>query len=237
MCQLFARGVASGRLFACIMLVVLGASACGTTATQLRTYEEQYPESRAKQFVASGSAKAAGAAIVFNAFDFLPQPGGHDHYDIKWPGAPTQPLHWNNVTFYVPSVSLTAPAPTDVTLCFWIKDDVSMWWDTTLGTFCVTIHKGATRPTAPADIKAPTGDAPPAGAPNFHSGAFWLGCTKKGKIKGSESKNGQDADVYIESFEVLSTGVPLTWKTTASQSPRHRVQCLFTVPVTPIPTQ
>jgi hypothetical protein len=58
------------------------------------------------------------------------------------------------------------------------------------------------------------------------TGRFWLVCTKKGKVKGNESKDGREAKVYLESFDIASD-IDLgtwTWGVTAPRN-THRVRC------------
>lgn len=206
-----------------ILLVV---AACATVVRERAVYSQAQPPSHGTDFVTAAARYSAGASIKFKPFDFSPRRGSRT-FDIGESGAARGPLRWVDAKLYVPSVSLTSPAPAEVTLCFWVKDDVSMGWDTTLGVFCVTIRKGATAPHR-HDIKAFTSAGQThRGASAFHYGSFWLVCTRRGRVRGSENEEGGSGDVYIESFGQLFTGgAAVDWRVSAPQSPRHRVRCL-----------
>ena len=161
------------------------------------------------------------------AFDFIPI--GTDDYNLNWPGPPRRKLTWADVKFYRPEVEIDVPAPSDITFFFWIKADRGWWPDPTLGFFSVKILKDRKTPRI-EDISCPSASGsgkPPQNAPPEGSiGSFWLGCTKKGKVRGNEGKdNDRHARVYMECFDLIVCEIPLDWSWENDQSPRHTVRC------------
>lgn len=157
--------------------------------------------------------------IVVRPFDFAPSDGT---YNLNCSG---RALQWSDVEFYTPQISLQDPAPADVQLFFWVKKDRTMWADPTLGFFHATIRQGQRQPAA-NDIVGPThnGGAAPQGAPNETRGNFYLGCTRKCKVKGSEGKDDNRSNTYLEIFNLAVTG-GFDWEAMDKQSPRHSISC------------
>lgn len=177
-------------------------------------------------------AKVAGVARVTPSipevrvlpFDFIALDGD---YGMNW-CEPREDLNWANVDFYKPLITLESPAPCDITLYFWIKEDISFWFDNELGWFYVTIRRGSQNPID-SDIYCPSDCnclRVPTNSPSGSIGSFWLGCTKKGKVRGNEGKTGRGANVYIEIFSLAGIqGESVNWDYTSDQSPRHYIYC------------
>lgn len=171
-------------------------------------------------------ASLPAVAVRLLPFDYSPIDGSE--YALNWPGPPRRELRWEDVKIYRPSVRLDNPAPAEIAFSFWVKEDRSWWFDKTLGLVRVTFRQGEMLPSD-ADIIGPSASGSgkaPFDAPSHATGGFYLGCTKKGKVKGSEDKNGREATVYMERFSVASTGgVPVDWYSESDQSPRHKIRC------------
>ena len=119
--------------------------------------------------------------------DFTPEDG---NYDVNWPGPPRRPWTEADKDFYQVRATISDPAPEDFKLGFWIKEDRSWWPDPTLGSILVSFTNGSIQ----------------------GNGRFWLVCTKKGKVKGSEGKgDDQHANVYLESFDIAAEVDSNTW--------------------------
>jgi hypothetical protein len=168
-------------------------------------------------------------------FDFVPIPpsstssqAGCTGYDINWPGPPRRKLEWGDVRFYKPVINIKDPAPLDVAFWFYVYDDVVMWSDTLLASFYATIRQGSCTPTDSDIICLSSGDEPaPLNAPTRSYGAFWIGATEKGNIKGNEGKNGRTANVYFAVdldyvwFPSGGSGCPV--HTSNDESARHPI--------------
>jgi hypothetical protein len=63
----------------------------------------------------------------------------------------------------------------------------------------------------------------PIGAPDNAIGGFYLGATKKGKVKGSEDKNGREAEIYVMLFTEAHHFPSVDEN--RPESPRHKVRC------------
>ena len=161
-------------------------------------------------------------------------------YDLDWPGPPRRPIRWQDTKLYYVEVELDRPAPVDMPFSFYVREDVSGWFDTELGFVSITIRKGRVTPMSQdiVGVAAGGGAIAPIGTPNPVRGGFYLGCTKKGKVKGNYGKNGRNANVFIEeAAKPDPRRVRVEWadrirtnSTTGSgpgarQSPRHLVRC------------
>jgi hypothetical protein len=188
-----------------------------------------------KTATAGGVAAAIGnlSDVYLLAFDFVPIPPsptssqvGMQGYDINWPGPPRHPLDWSDVRFYKPQISIRNPAPLDLLFCFWVYEDVTAWFDTLLASFCATIKQGNRTPVD-SDIVCLSsigGDAP-LHAPHKSTGAFWLGATEEGNIKGNEGENGRTADVYLAAFDIVGfpDGSSSRYDRAHDESHRHTI--------------
>ena len=133
--------------------------------------------------------------VTLITLDFYPN--GTSNYNINWPGPPRRKLKWQDVKAYTPIISLDKNSPREMTLFFWIKADRTMWSDPTLGFLKVTIPAGSKipqmgsihYPSASGEGVAPQGAPPSNNDDNRTYDAFWLGCTKRGKVKGNEGKD------------------------------------------------
>ncbi len=210
------------------LALVLTSCATASPAEKQRA-ERAFPsvDKAAGAVAGVGPAGIVGSAgtVSFEAFEFTPI--GSGSYEINWPGPPRHDMNWADARFYAPKVRLKSAAPYDVAVCFWVKDDVFLWPDTELGSFCVNIPKGASSPAKSEDVVALTSDPEgelrlPTDAPDRHFGSFWLGCTKAGKLRGNDGKHNQTGDVYLEAF---GTSRNPGWEVDGWESSRHRVRC------------
>jgi hypothetical protein len=158
--------------------------------------------------------------VTLLSVDFTPVDSSN--YNLNWPGPPRRMLKWSDVKIYKPIVKIE-PIARDVTLYFWVREDRA-GCDLDLGMFYVTIKAGNTEPND-SDIIGPSASGSgkaPIGAPNNAIGGFYLGATKKGKVKGSEDKNGRESEIYVMLFK----GYP-SWIygiENPPESPRHTVR-------------
>jgi hypothetical protein len=150
-------------------------------------------------------------------------------YGMNWCGPPRQNLDWSCVEFYKPIVELKSSARCDVYFVIVIREDVSWWFDNELGLFSVTIRQGNKVPKDEDIIcRATCSINAPQNSPDCSTGSFWLGCTKKGKVRGNEGKSdGRSADVFIEISSYLFEwgGVRYIEMDDNKQSPRHTIRC------------
>jgi hypothetical protein len=143
----------------------------------------------------------ADVEVTITSLSFSPQDGS---YNLHWP-KPRRPWRNSDKEYYNIYVRLRNPAPCNITLYFYIKQNRRFWPDKILGTTSVTIQSGSSRGT----------------------GQFWLVCTKKGKVKGNENKNGNKASVYLEPFRTFypSSGCPDIYLDFHYSRPEHSCKC------------
>lgn len=156
--------------------------------------------------VASGASQAIPSAsrISATSYNFVAE---DSDYDLNWPGPPRRTWQEGDKEYYLATVELSGPAPEDFSLGFWIKHNKKFWFDPTLGYFMVNFTKGSSTGT----------------------GRFWLVCTKKGKVKGNDGKNGKHAKVYLEAFSIASDIDERTWAFEGIADgvgrPEHKCNC------------
>jgi hypothetical protein len=169
-------------------------------------------------------------------FDYIPiapsptsSQAGMTGYNINWPGPPRRKLNWADVRYYKPQVILDKAAPCDINLYFTLIDDGPLWFETDLCSFTIIFRQGHTRPMD-QDIVCPStrvGGEPPVGAPSVSTGAFWLGCTIKGKIKGNDHKNGRTAHAYLHLNHMIpQSNVNVNIDFEKDDSPKHTIRSL-----------
>ncbi len=152
--------------------------------------------------------------------DFRPETG--NSYNIEWTGPPRRALTYSDVKFYIPLIDLSGPATTDHLRRFQIKVDRSWWWDKQIGEFEAIYLTGQIEPSVIRYASALEDALPPANAPAETTKKFWLGCTRKGKVKGNIDKHSSSARVYLEEEDrQLSANTILIGRI----SPRHTVKC------------
>ena len=152
------------------------------------------------------------------SLDFEPQSGSS--YTIEWKEVQ---LHYDDVKHFVPSISLDHALETAQSITFEIMVDRSWRRDPKIGWFLAEFDAGA---KTPKQIKTPNnipGVTNPIQSPPVTEGSFWLGCTKKGRVKGNESKdNDSHAVVYFQ----VSSGLYVDGRRlTDTRSVSHVVEC------------
>jgi hypothetical protein len=157
-------------------------------------------------------------AVKVKTLDFVPASGSS--YDLNWPGPPRRNLQYADVKHYTPSIVLDSPTPRRLTLGFWVKESRSLWFDDMLGSFTAIFNRCSTVPDDIVCVNVGVGGQTPAGAPAQTRGTFWLGATKKGKVRGNEGRgDDRDAEVYLEAFEYFSLPGE-------SQSRKHHIRAI-----------
>lgn len=130
--------------------------------------------------------------------DFAPVDGD---YDMNWPGPPRRPWTESDKEYYKATIELLGPAPCTISIGFYIKSD-RFGPDPTLGYFMATFPMGE----------------------NVATPQFWLVCTKKGKVKGSDGKHAKCSNVYLEPFSIAKTQCPIYWENKAKRW-THKICC------------
>lgn len=162
--------------------------------------------------------------IDVSRFGFRPKDGAQ--FNINWPGPPRRPIRWSDVKMYLPVLKLREPSPSNTEYHLRVMQDRKWWFDRELGYIKVVIRYGRTEPLD-EDIFGPSGNGTaPSGAPTWYRGGFYLGCTKRGNVKGNVAHAGRSANVYVQwlyTYEHCLYEDPV-WHD-AIESPRHSVSC------------
>ena len=143
--------------------------------------------------------KAQEPYVRITFVDFQPE---HGNFDVNWPGPPRRAWTEADKKYYKARIELLEPAPCTITFFFWIKGDRTLWFDYNLGFFSATFPMGER-------IATPR---------------FWLVCTKAGKVKGCDGKNGNCARVYLEPVDLARTDCPIYWENKAKRY-THSICC------------
>ena len=145
-------------------------------------------------------------------------------YKLKW--IPETPIKYENCYHFEPVIELEEPAPKTFTREFDIVKDRG--WpiaDEMIGGFSVTFNEGS---KVPGEIKylstLNSSSKVPPGTPDEVFGKFWMGCTKKQKIKANADKDGKDGNLYITLAPIMipADGVTIGG---VGRSPKHKVSC------------
>jgi hypothetical protein len=160
--------------------------------------------------------------VIISKLDFVPLT--RDDYLINWPGPPRKAVEYSDCYHFKPVIELQDPAPKTFTRDFDIVADHSP--DEMIGVFTATFEEGS---RVPNEIKylsivPGSGARAPAGTPDVIYDKFWMGCTKKGKIKANGIKDDRKAKVYITLSPVMipADGVIIGG---VGKSRKHRVKC------------
>lgn len=126
------------------------------------------------------------------------QPFTGSNVDIDWVN-PGNNLNYSNVKIYTPIVQLENPAPRNLSFNINVWESRSVFSDYLLGSFSAYINQGSQSVTS---VNTPnfntSANVVPVGAPAYETRGFWLGCTKKGKVRGNEGRgDNSQADVYL----------------------------------------
>lgn len=140
---------------------------------------------------------------------------------------PAGPITWNDVSFFIPDIYLSQPAPSARSFTFEIKED--KWWsDPLLGAVVVRFEQGEVKASSFSYPATFGGAQAPQGTPPPDTTGFWLGCTQGGRVKGNAGR-GDDghARVYLvlAPGSVSDPGSPM-WTTVGDgRSESHDVRC------------
>jgi hypothetical protein len=179
----------------CGIILMLSAVACdwdwlrSAASRARRALEAQgYQSQNFQVAVVAGSSQAipSTSRISVTSYTYAAE---DSNYDLNWPGPPRREWQEGDKEYYLATVVLSNPATEDFSLGFWIKHNKKFWFDPTLGFFMVKFTGGS----------------------NTGTGRFWLVCTKKGKVKGSEGKDSKHAKVYLEAFSFASEVDERNW--------------------------
>ena len=154
---------------------------------------------------------------IFTKIDFTPNDGS---YDIG--RKPSGKLQYSDLEHFAVNLQLDRPAPKAFSRNFRIMEVKSNWPDAKLGYFVASFNEGSTTPTISYKRQCCGASTYPAGTPEILSdGTFWIGCTKKGKVKanGPKSGNGQ-ARIRLEKVN-KDDGFGVQGKF----SPEHTIKC------------
>ena len=131
--------------------------------------------------------------------DFEPEDGT---YKIDWP-SPRRKWRESDKEYYDITAFIDVPAPCSLKLGFWIKQNRTLWFDKELGSTTLIIKENTVE----------------------GHGRFWLVCTKKGKVKSNENKNGRKAKIYVEAFtEVFQSECDIDLRLSYEQN-NHTCRC------------
>lgn len=160
-----------------------------------------------------------GDFAQIQTLDFRPVDG---NYDINWPGPPRRAITYGDCEHYVVDIQLDRDAPCDFSRTFKITEKRWWGWDT-LGQFTASFTEGSGVPTISYSRQCCGASAYPSGAPSsLTDGTFWIGCTKKGKIKANGEK-GDDGHALIRLDKVnKDDGIGVSGY---NFSPQHDVNC------------
>lgn len=153
--------------------------------------------------------------VVLSYKDFTPKDGS---YHLKYTGAA---LSYADVDHFIVDIRLDRPAPSTFSRVFKIMEDRWYGWNR-LGKLTATFPQGATTPNITYSNQCCGATGTAAGAPNpLTDGTFWIGCTKKGKVKANGEKSGNTyAKIRLEKVN-KDDGVGVKGKFT----PVHTVTC------------
>ena len=173
----------------------------------------------------------SGCASISSLFDdtdtrvedninFVPETG--NSYNIEWSGPPREPLNYDQVKFYIPQIELVIPATRNYLQRYKIK--VDRWFgDKQIGEFEALYDAGQTEPRIIRYASFLQLSEPPSNAPVETKGKFWLGCTKRGKVKGNIGKHSNSVVIYLEEDDIrLSSDLVLRGR----KSPKRTIKCI-----------
>jgi hypothetical protein len=117
--------------------VIINAKVYGGGA--LRGFRNNTSSAMRGFFAIDWSGLSGSHDIKVKTLDFVPAAGAN--YDLNWPGQPRRRLQYADVSHYRPVIELDAPTQRRLTLGFWVKEDRSMWFDDTLGSFTAVFNR------------------------------------------------------------------------------------------------
>jgi len=165
----------------------------------------------------------AGGDVCYGNYAEIEQLDFTGNYNIN---TPDDPVTFNDVNRYTVNIRLDRAAPCNFSRTFDIKE-VRTGSDLKLGELTATFTAGSTTPSISYSRQCCGTTKYPSGAPaNLTDGTFWIGCTKRGKIKANGPK-GDDghASIRLEKQAIgtaCSTDICVTG---FKFSPRHDVNC------------
>lgn len=215
----FYKYFATTILFTIFLASILGLQGC---ANRMAYYGDRYVGTlQISNAIGVGRGGYDKPNVKIAKLDFIPI--DRDDYKLKWTGSA---ITYLNCYHFEPVIELEEPAPKTFTRDFDIVKD--RWWiiaDEMIGGFSVTFYEGS---RVPDEIKyndalISSSQVPP-GTPATVYGKFWMGCTKKKKIKANADKDGEDGNLYITLSPVMIPADGVTIGGIGS-SPKHHVSC------------
>ncbi|UCF06579.1 MAG: hypothetical protein JSV33_06005 [bacterium] len=172
------------------------------------------------------------ASIRITKLDFVPKRGRS--YNINWPGPPRRLLRYADVKHFKPLIELKTKAPIGFLLMINVKEYREAWGvdelvsDIELTYFTARFEVGKRIPTEIKmvnHIKGPPRD--PGGSPRYTFGSFWLGASKRGRIRGNiGTGDDRHARVYLELFSLWVPEVRGYQLTGKKKSRKYRVRAI-----------
>jgi len=163
------------------------------------------------------------ANVRIAKLDFVPI--DRADYKLKWTG---NAVRYSDCYHFKPIIELEEPAPKTFTRDFDIVKDRSWpFADEMIGGFSVTFTQGSKVPSEnqiiyPASLISSS--QAPIATPDPVTGKFWMGCTRKKKIKANADKDGETGNLYITLSPVMIPADGVTIGGVGS-SPKHNVRC------------
>ena len=183
-----------------------------------------------KDLVAPGIAEPRHFHYKIFLRDFAAVDGGE--YTIHCSG---NKVTWDDVKLFRPILELDRPFEGGEYMAVGIRvrKEKALWPDQTIGRVTAFIMRGQSEPDPETGLygrigngEAPTNAPPPGGLKN----GFYLCCTKKCKVKGSEGKDGSSATIHLDiegwSYYGYDPGVILSSEYGRQSSASHEVKCV-----------
>jgi len=167
--------------------------------------------------------------VTISRLDFTPITA--TDYNMNWPGPPRRDLNYSDLYHFKPIIELQSGASKKFSRDFDIVRACSGFWcwllgDDMIGYFTATFEQGSTQVNEIQCVTTPAGTdlRVPTGSPEITYGDFWMGCTKKGYIRGNVDKDSREGDIYISISPVMVIADGISIGGTGT-SPNHHVKC------------
>lgn len=143
------------------------------------------------------------SVVRITKLDFVPKRG--NSYNCNWPGPPRRRLRYSDLKHYKPIINLKNRAPAGFWIGVYAKEERTWASNPELSYFMVRFDAGSKTPKEIRmlnHIKGPPRDVK--NSPKYTKGSFWLGCGKRGKIRGNiGTGDDRHARVYLELFSTI----------------------------------
>jgi hypothetical protein len=170
--------------------------------------------------------QSSSYAQEFTKLDFAPR---EDGWDIEWlgPGMMRQ-MSYGDVKSYTVSIELEQPVypTTPYKLSFYL-----MSGNHVLGGLSAEFDANSRTPSATTYVRRFEGEAVPGTPDTPYDQGFWLGCTKRGRVKGNGVKSvGHSVNLYLRMFGLsrFTDGKWHSWiykESARRNSPEHNIRC------------